>query len=611
MCGIVGAVARRHVENVLLQGLYCLEYRGYDSAGIAVFNKESYKIQIVRVKGKVRTLATKLEQNPIKGYIGIAHTRWATHGKPTEKNAHPLCSENVISIVHNGIIENHRLLRKRLIESGYTFKTETDTEVIVHLINYYRKMKREFLQAILQVIQELKGVYALAIISTIKPEVLYAVCYGSPLVVGLGVDEHFIASDVTALPPTTQKFIYLEAGDIAQIEIDAVSIYDQSGQSVVRPSQFLKTNCSVLKKGKFCHFMKKEIFEQPKGILDTISEHLAQKNLTILNSFGHKAESIFRKTERLKIIACGTSFHAALVGCYWLESLSGIPCQAEIASENRYRKVVVEPNTLYIVISQSGETADTLAALRKAKKLGYIATLGICNTPDSTIARESDLVFLTRAGTEVGVAATKTFTTQLVSLLLLSVLFQRTNRDNRNTILTHLQNLPNLLQKILNLDTSIKNLSKRLVDKQYALFLGRGALFPIALEGALKLKEVSYMHAEAYPAGELKHGPLALVDKDIPVIVIASNNYLLEKLESNMQEVQARGGELFVFMDENISWECKKDDNFLSVRMPSMADIISPIAYVVPLQLLAYYVAVLKGTDVDQPRNLAKSVTVE
>lgn len=609
MCGIVGAIAQRHVANILLEGLNRLEYRGYDSAGIAILNKKTYKIQQVRVKGKVQVLAERLGKKPLKGYTGIAHTRWATHGKPTEKNAHPHCSENTISIVHNGIIENHQSLRQKLKKLGYVFKTETDTEVIVHLIHYHSKKEKELLQAIQQSTQELSGTYGLAIISSIEPEALYAVRYGSPLVIGLGIGEHFIASDISALLPITQKFICLEEGDIAKISIDSISIYNQSGKLIKRPSYTSKIDYDTVIKGNFRHFMQKEIFEQPQGVLDTISRYLIN-NTIIPKSLGHKAEFIFRKTKRLQIVACGTSFHAALVGRYWLEALAGIPCQVEIASENRYRKAVVEPNTLFIAISQSGETADTLAALGQAKKLGYTATLGICNVPTSSVAQEADLVFLTHAGVEIGVAATKTFTTQLVSLLLLAALFQRENNDNREIIINHLQNLPDLLKKTLNLDASIKQLSKRFINKKNALFLGRGALFPIALEGALKLKEISYMHAEAYPAGELKHGPLALVEKGMPVIVVAPNDHLIKKLESNMQEVQARGGELYIFMDEKIPWESKMD-NSLSIRMPAMSDIIAPIAYTVPLQLLAYYVAVLKGTDIDQPRNLAKSVTVE
>ena len=609
MCGIVGAIAQRHVADILLEGLNRLEYRGYDSAGIAILNKKTYKIQQVRVKGKVQVLAERLGKKPLRGHTGIAHTRWATHGKPTEKNAHPHCSENTISIVHNGIIENHQSLRQKLKKLGYVFKTETDTEVIVHLIHYHSKREKELLQAIQQSTQELSGTYGLAIISSIEPEALYAVRYGSPLVIGLGIGEHFIASDIGALLPVTQKFICLEEGDIAKIGIDSISIYNQAGKLIKRPSYTSKIDYDTVIKGNFRHFMQKEIFEQPQGVLDTISRHLIN-NTIIPKSLGHKAESIFRKTKRLQIVACGSSFHAALVGRYWLEALARIPCQVEIASENRYRKAVVEPNTLFIAISQSGETADTLAALGQAKKLGYIATLGICNVPTSSVVQEADLVFLTRAGVEIGVAATKTFTTQLVSLLLLAALFQRENNGNREIIINHLQNLPDLLQKTLNLDASIKQLSKRFINKKSALFLGRGALFPIALEGALKLKEISYMHAEAYPAGELKHGPLALVEKGMPVIVVAPNDHLIKKLESNMQEVQARGGELYVFMDEKIPWESKMDDS-LSIRMPTMSDIIAPIAYTIPLQLLAYYVAVLKGTDIDQPRNLAKSVTVE
>lgn len=607
MCGIVGAIAKRHIANILLEGLNRLEYRGYDSAGIAIIHQKTNKIQKVRVIGKVKELRNQIERNPLQGYIGIAHTRWATHGKPTEKNAHPLCSKNVICIVHNGIIENHESLRQKLTKLGYTFNTETDTEVIAHLIHYYRKKNKELLFAIQQATQELMGTYAVAIISTLEPEALYVVRRGSPLVIGLGNRANFIASEVIALLHVTQQFVYLEEGDIAKIGVDTVAIYNETGKLIERPTSSLKINYDTVTKGKFQHFMQKEIFEQPQSIINTIAWHLVDNTVTP-QILGRKGEFIFSKIERVQIVACGTSFHAALVGRYWLESLARVPCQVEIASENRYRKVVVEPNTLFIAMSQSGETADTLSALRQAKKLGYLATLGICNTPTSSIAHETDLILLTQAGIEIGVAATKTFTTQLVSLLLLAVLFQQ-REGGHSDIIKHLWDLPDLLQKVLSLDTPIKALSKSLVDKKYALFLGRGTLFPIALEGALKLKETSYMPAEAYPAGELKHGPLALVDKGMPVIVIAPNDHLIEKLESNVQEVQARGGELYIFMDEQIRWKTK--DDTMVIRMPAMANILTPIAYTVPLQLLAYYVAVLKGTDIDQPRNLAKSVTVE
>lgn len=609
MCGIVGAVAERHhVADILLQGLIRLEYRGYDSAGMAVLHPQTSKIQRVRVKGKVAALAEKLKKKHLQGHTGISHTRWATHGKPTENNAHPHCSANSIAVVHNGIIENHEALRQKISKLGYQLKTETDTEVIVHLIHHYSKKKKELLSAVERAVKELVGAYALGIISVNEPHTLYAVRRGSPLIIASGVGEQFIASDLAALLPVAQRFIYLEEGDIAKIGINSVAVYDEAGKSVKRTAHNTKINYEIITKGKFRHYMQKEIFEQPQVALDTIAEHLINNRINP-QSFGHKAESIFKNIKRFQLVACGSSYHAALVGRYWLEALTDIPCQVEIASENRYRKGVVETNTLFIALSQSGETADTLAALRQAKKLGYAATLGICNVPTSSIAREADLLFLTRAGIEIGVAATKTFTTQLVSLLLLAAILRRKDNDH-GIIIKHLKNLPTLLRKTLALDASIKQLSRGFIDKEHALFLGRGALFPIALEGALKLKEISYIHAEAYPAGELKHGPLALVDKGMPVIVVAPNDHLIAKLESNMQEVQARGGELFVFLDKKVRWQSKNGYS-LAIRMPTMPDVIAPIAYTIPLQLLAYHVAVLKGTDVDQPRNLAKSVTVE
>lgn len=608
MCGIVGAVAERPIADILLQGLIRLEYRGYDSAGIAVLHPQTSKIQRVRVKGRVAVLVEKLKKKHLQGHTGISHTRWATHGKPTENNAHPHCSANSIAVVHNGIIENHEALRQKLSKLGYQFKTETDTEVIVHLIHHYSKKEKELLFAVERAVKELVGAYALGIISVNEPHTLYAVRRGSPLVIGLGVGEQFITSDLAALLAVAQRFIYLEEGDIAKISINAVAVYNEVGTLVKRTAHNAKVNYEIITKGKFRHYMQKEIFEQPQAALNTIAGHLINNRINP-KSLGNKAEAIFKNIKRLQLVACGTSYHAALVGRYWLEALADIPCQVEVASENRYRKGVVEPNTLFIALSQSGETADTLAALRQAKKLRYAATLGICNVQTSSIAREADLVFLTLAGIEIGVAATKTFTTQLVSLLLLAALLRRKDNDH-GTIIKHLQNLPTLLQKTLALDPSIKRLSRRFITKEHVLFLGRGALFPIALEGALKLKEISYIPAEAYPAGELKHGPLALVNRGTPVIVVAPNDHLIEKLESNMQEVQARGGELFVFLDEKIPWQ-SKNHRGLAIKIPAMSDIIAPIAYTIPLQLLAYHVAVFKEIDVDQPRNLAKSVTVE
>ncbi|ABS77694.1 glutamine--fructose-6-phosphate aminotransferase [Coxiella burnetii] len=611
MCGIVGAVAERPVADILLEGLNRLEYRGYDSAGMALLHPKTHQIQCVRVKGKVAALVDSVKKKPLPGKTGIAHTRWATHGEPSQKNAHPHCSEKTIAVVHNGIIENHDALRRKLTKAGYKFKSETDTEVIAHLIHYHLQSTPELLTAIHQTTKSLKGAYALGIISTREPETLYAVRCGSPLVIGLGIGENFIASDQLALLPVTQRFIYLEEGDIVKIGLKSVAIYDKNKKAVKRTIHATKIDYNATGKGKYRHYMQKEIFEQPQAVLDTINNHFSKPQLTV-QRFGSQTASIFKKIQRIQLVACGTSYHAALVGRYWLEALAGIPCQVEVASENRYRQGIVEPNTLFVALSQSGETADTLAALRQAKKAGYAATLGICNVPQSSLAREADLIFLTRAGAEIGVAATKTFTTQLVALLLLTFLFHQNNQKlirKFTSILPQLKQLPALLQKTLELDRQIKQLSKRFNDKEHALFLGRGAMFPIALEGALKLKEISYMHAEAYPAGELKHGPLALVDKGMPVIVVAPNDHLIEKLASNMQEVQARGGELYAFVDHRINWQ--QENGTTLIKMPPTPDFAAPIAYTIPLQLLAYHIAVLKGTDVDQPRNLAKSVTVE
>ena len=613
MCGIVGAITQRgDVADILLEGLNRLEYRGYDSAGMALLHPKTHKIQRVRVKGKVEILVNSIKKKPLFGKTGIAHTRWATHGQPSQKNAHPHCSQKTIAVVHNGIIENHNILRRKLIRTGYKFESETDTEVIAHLINYYWYWQSgdDLLAAIHQTAQTLKGVYALGIISTYEPKILYAVCYGSPLVIGLGVGKNFIASDQLALLHVTQRFIYLEAGDLARINLKDIAIYNENKKVVKRAIHIEKVNYNAVDKGKYRYYMQKEIFEQPQAVLNTINNHSAEPQLTA-QRFGQQAASIFKKIQRIQLVACGTSYHAALVGRYWLEALARIPCQVEVASENRYRNEIVEPNTLFIALSQSGETADTLAAVRKAKKTG-IATLCICNMPQSSLARESDLTFLTRAGTEIGVAATKTFTTQLVALLLLTILLLQNNQkliQKSTHILFQLKQLPSLLQKTLELNCQIKQLSKRFSNKEHAFFLGRGVMFPIALEGALKLKEISYMHAEAYPAGELKHGPLALVNKGIPVIVVAPNDLLIEKLASNIQEVQARGGELYVFTDDHTHWQ--QENSTTLIKMPPVSDFTAPILYTIPLQLLAYHIAIIKGTNVDQPRNLAKSVTVE
>lgn len=604
MCGIVGAIAKRNITSILLDGLKRLEYRGYDSAGIAVINPKHNKIERIRVKGKVSNLTELIKKNPIEGTLGISHTRWATHGQPSEINAHPHFSSDEIAVVHNGIIENFIPLREKLKNAGYQFVTETDTEVIVHLLHFNNKNSKNFIETIQTTAKELRGAYALGIIWLKEPETLYAIRRGSPLVVGIGNDEHFIASDPLALLPVTKQFIYLEEGDMARLTTNEHHIYDKNGSSVPRVIHTANLTEDGVNKGKFHHFMLKEIFEQPTTLVETLNGYLAD-NKVLPQTFGVDADKILNQVKRIQIIACGTSFHAGLVAKYWLEEMAQIKTEVEIASEYRYRKSVVEPNTLFIALSQSGETADTLAAFRLAKEQGYLATLAICNVPESTLVRESDLRFLTRAGTEVGVAATKTFTAQLMALLLLTLSLSK----NPELKAADIQKLPQAIEKILENDKAILDWSERFKDKNHTLFLGRGLLYPIALEGALKLKEISYIHAEAYPAGELKHGPLALVDKDMPVIVTLCNDHLVEKMQSNLQEVQARGGELFVFIDENIKWQ--PEGNVHVIRMPAIASWLAPILYTVPLQLLSYHTAVLKGTDVDQPRNLAKSVTVE
>lgn len=613
MCGIVGAVAQRNIANILLEGLKRLEYRGYDSAGVAILNPDNHDIQRARVLGKVAELNNALQENFIPGHVGIAHTRWATHGQPTEDNAHPHTSCDEIAVVHNGIIENHESLRTKLTELGYKFTSQTDTEVIVHLLHHHNQNANSLLAAIQATVAELHGAYGLGIITKDDPESLYAVRSGSPLVIGLGIGENFIASDPLALLPVTQRFLYLDEGDIAHIQIKSVSIVDQTGQPVERKEHVTDASAESTNKGQYRHFMQKEIFEQPESLSNTINGHIVNQGINS-QTFGHQALKLFEQVKRIRIIACGTSYHAGLVGAAWLESIAGFPCEVEIASENRYRRQVVEPGTLFIAMSQSGETADTLAAVRQAKSHGYLATLGICNVAQSSLVREADLAFLTRAGTEIGVAATKTFTAQLVALLLLALALcqskQQLSKDKIQSHVSELEQLPRIIQETLTMEPTIKTTAKRFIERHDALFLGRGDQFPIALEGALKLKEISYMHAEAYPAGELKHGPLALVDKEMPVIVTAPMNNLIDKLESNIHEVQARGGEIYVFADKNISWS--SNDNITIIPMPTdIPELLAPIVYTIPLQLLSYHVAVLKGTDVDQPRNLAKSVTVE
>lgn len=610
MCGIVGAVAERNVAHILLEGLKRLEYRGYDSAGMAIVNPKQ-QVERIRVLGKVAGLEKAYDAAPLQGYLGIAHTRWATHGQPNEANAHPHFSQNEIAVVHNGIIENFAQLREQLKTKGYEFLSETDTEVIAHLLHYHYQQSKDMIKTIQDATQELDGAYALGIVNSHEPDCLYAVRKGSPLVIGIGIDEHFIASDALALAPVTQQFIYLEESDIVKLDKKFIAIFDVNGNPVERKVHHTDINADKASKGKYRHFMLKEIFEQPRSMAETIDGNILNQQIAP-QAFGHKAPEILAKVERITLVACGTSYHAGLVARYWIEAIAGIPCQVEIASENRYRKGVIEPNSLFIGLSQSGETADTLAAFRKAKEGGYLATMSICNAAQSSMVREADLVFLTQAGMEVGVAATKTFTSQLIALLMLAstLKHQRDPSESQSADITKaLQSIPGIAKQVLHLDQPIKTIAKRFADKEHALFLGRGTAFPIALEGALKLKEISYVHAEAYPGGELKHGPLALIDKEMPVIVIAPKDDLIEKMASNIQEVQARGGEIYIFSDDADRWE--NDSSVTFIKMPSTPTIIAPIIYSIPMQLLAYHVAVLKGTDIDQPRNLAKSVTVE
>lgn len=609
MCGIVGGIAQRNVVPILLEGLRRLEYRGYDSAGLAVIN--DHKIYRKRELGKVKGLEVMLEAEPIVGTIGIAHTRWATHGKPSTSNAHPHICRNKVAVVHNGIIENHDNLRTDQIKSGYLFTSETDTEVIVHEIFHALEEKIDLLQAVKQTIAKLEGAYALGVMSIDDPNTLIACRKGSPLVIGVGIGEYFIASDIAALLPVTQRFIFLEDGDIAALAIDGVVIYDANDNQVNRPIKESQLKADSVDKGEYRHYMLKEIYEQPFAISQALEGRFINNRL-LENTFGHNASEVFDSIKSVQILACGTSYHAGLVARYWFEQLACVPCNIEVASEFRYRNPVLTPDTLIVTISQSGETADTLAALQEAKKLGAKYSLAICNVPESSLIRESDLALLTRAGPEIGVASTKAFTTQLVSLMTLVIALGRRfqlSEALEQKITSELFALPGKIEKVLQLDDTIKQLAEQFAEKQHALFLGRGTHYPIAMEGALKLKEISYIHAEAYPAGELKHGPLALIDADMPVIVVAPNNSLLEKLKSNMQEVSARGGQLIVFMDETLA--SSNDVNVQIIKVPQVENELAPVVYTIPLQLLSYHVAVLKGTDVDQPRNLAKSVTVE
>ncbi|WP_456292181.1 glutamine--fructose-6-phosphate transaminase (isomerizing) [Pseudomonas sp. AK106] len=611
MCGIVGAVAERNVTAILLEGLKRLEYRGYDSAGVALFNNAGVLERRRRV-GKVNELERALAGEPVTGRLGIAHTRWATHGAPLEHNAHPHFSNEQLAVVHNGIIENHEPLRERLKGLGYVFTSDTDTEVIVHLLHHKLRDTPDLAAALKATVKELHGAYGLAVISAQQPDRLIAARSGSPLVVGLGLGENFLASDQLALRQVTDRFMYLEEGDIAEIRRDSVQIWDASGQPVEREIVQYHEGAEAADKGEYRHFMLKEIHEQPKVVQRTLEGRLGQQQV-LVQAFGPQAAELFAKVRNVQIVACGTSYHAGMVARYWLEGLAGIPCQVEVASEFRYRKVVVQPDTLFVSISQSGETADTLAALRNAKELGFLASLAICNVGISSLVRESDLTLLTQAGPEIGVASTKAFTTQLVALMLLTLSLGQVKgtleAGVEAELVEELRRLPTRLGEALAMDTTVEKIAELFAEKNHTLFLGRGAQFPVAMEGALKLKEISYIHAEAYPAGELKHGPLALVDSDMPVVTVAPNNELLEKLKSNLQEVRARGGELIVFADEQAGLVNGEGTHVVS--MPHILDALTPILYTIPLQLLSYYVAVLKGTDVDQPRNLAKSVTVE
>ena len=610
MCGIVGAIAERNVVPILMEGLRRLEYRGYDSAGLAVV--QDGELHRRRRVGKVRELADSLTAEPLAGAIGIAHTRWATHGAPSERNAHPHVSPPRLAVVHNGIIENHAALREALIDAGYTFTSDTDTEVIAHRIDHHRQRTGDLHTAVRDTVAELAGAYALVAMSLDEPDTLIAARQGCPVVIGLGLGENFIASDVAALLPVTRRFMFLEEGDVAVLHRTSIEVFDIDGNPVERSVRESELSADAAERGRFRHFMQKEIHEQAVAVARTLEGRIDNGRVSS-ELFGTDSASLFADVRGLHIVACGTSYHAGLTARYHIEELCRLPVNVEIASEYRYRAPVVPADTLFVTISQSGETADTLAALRLAKTLGYATTLAICNVDESSLVREADLCLMTRAGPEIGVASTKAFTTQLVALNLLTLALARAQgmpADTERTLTTQLAELPGLIEQTLSMDSAIATLAEAFVDKHHALFLGRGALNPVAMEGALKLKEISYIHAEAYAAGELKHGPLALVDEDMPVVTVAPNNDLLEKLRSNLEEVRARGGELYVFADPRISFEDAPGVTIL--RLPAHAEPLqAPLLYTLPLQLLAYHVAVLKGTDVDQPRNLAKSVTVE
>ncbi|MDX1458306.1 MAG: glutamine--fructose-6-phosphate transaminase (isomerizing) [Marinobacter sp.] len=610
MCGIVGAVSERDVQGILLEGLRRLEYRGYDSAGMAV-RQNNGDIDRAREVGKVSALSDYVGQHPCVGPLGIAHTRWATHGEPSQLNAHPHMSGDRLAIVHNGIIENYQELRAELIGQGYEFTSQTDTEVVAHLIEREYRIAGSLMAGVRAAISKLRGAYALAVLHADEPDHLVVCREGSPLVIGIGIGENFIASDQLALLPVTDRFMFLEEGDLAEVRRDGITVWDRQGAQVDRVVSRFEHGMDSADKGEYRHYMLKEIHEQPRVIKATMEGRITDSRV-LEQALGTDAGQLLENVRHVQIIACGTSYHAGMVARYWIEELAGVACSVEVASEFRYRKHVIQPDTLFLCISQSGETADTLAALRQAKQAGFRAALAICNVPGSSLVRESDLVIMTQAGPEIGVASTKAFTTQLVALLLFSVALARKNglsEEQEADIVAALHKLPGQVEDALALDGKIAELSKAFMDKNHSLFLGRGAMFPVALEGALKLKEISYIHAEAYPAGELKHGPLALVDSEMPVVTVAPNNELLEKLKSNLEEVRARGGELFVFADGGA--ELSEQDGIHVMQIPEVHPITAPIVYTLPLQLLSYHVAVLKGTDVDQPRNLAKSVTVE
>ncbi|HDZ9462065.1 TPA: glutamine--fructose-6-phosphate transaminase (isomerizing) [Vibrio cholerae] len=610
MCGIVGAVAQRDVAEILVQGLRRLEYRGYDSAGVAVVDSDKQLTRLRRL-GKVQELADAVEAAQVEGGTGIAHTRWATHGEPSEINAHPHLSGD-ITVVHNGIIENHEMLRTMLQERGYVFTSQTDTEVIAHLVEWELRSASSLLEAVQTTVKQLTGAYGTVVMDRNDPSRLVVARSGSPIVIGFGIGENFLASDQLALLNVTRRFMYLEEGDVAEMTRRDVRVFDALGQPVQREISESNLEHDAADKGHYRHYMQKEIFEQPKALINTMEGRITHDSV-VVESIGVHAAEILAKVEHVQIVACGTSYNAGMTARYWFESLAGVSCDVEIASEFRYRKFVTRPNSLLITLSQSGETADTLAALRLAKEKGYMAAMTICNVAGSSLVRESDFAFMTRAGTEIGVASTKAFTTQLVTLLMLVTALgkqqQRIGRELEAEIVHALHQLPKQIETALSFEKQIETLAEDFADKHHTLFLGRGEYYPIAVEASLKLKEISYIHAEAYAAGELKHGPLALIDADMPVVVVAPSNELLEKLKSNIEEVRARGGLLYVFADEVAGFEA--DETMKIIAMPHVSEIVAPIYYTIPMQLLSYHVALIKGTDVDQPRNLAKAVTVE